>query len=556
MLQSKNISVYKFISFICVLSIVLNLFSAQCFVHSDSKLYSPKSISVNPVSTGIKVIWSKVKSAEGYYIYRKKSDSNKFTRIAKISDTDILTYIDKNAKSCNYYVYAIKSYDDITSSSYTESNKKYYVKAPELSSIKNNYGSVTVKWKKIKDVSGYRLYRKTSNGSWRKIKTLKGDDKLTYTDKKVSDGKKYFYSLKAYKGDRVSVRGISKSLKFKKKNIEITLNKSKLSLKYGKTAKLIAAPSINKVSVKWKSSDPSVATVNTRGKVTAISVGTAKITAYFKYNGKRYSRSCKVTVKEIVYNVGDTVNLEGKATFKIKSVRAHSQCSSSISASAEDRVIITYSYKNINCIKKIKIDNDNLVISDSKGEVGAFVDDCLHCVAPKYCTEGVSQKTAVVVALLDNKGKYCNLRLALNITEYAEVTAKFKLNINRSYTEVLSDESAYGILGSSINTIKYKLKNKKSFKVSKAVCDFENNRTAPSFKIQYQYRSSNDRTVTKFAEIWVSEFDNPIPGCKVYNYNGEYLYIQELTEISSFDFEFNLESVLKTYVQYPKLKPI
>lgn len=53
---------------------------------------------------------------------------------------------------------------------------------------------------------------------------------------------------------------------------------------------------LNHVSgkVTWKSSDKNVATVTKKGKVTAVSAGTANITA--KYNKKIYQ--CKVTVKE------------------------------------------------------------------------------------------------------------------------------------------------------------------------------------------------------------------------------------------------------------------
>ena len=53
-----------------------------------------------------------------------------------------------------------------------------------------------------------------------------------------------------------------------------------------------------KVTVKWKSSNTSVAKVSSNGKVTAIKKGKATITAYFAYGGKTYKANCAVTVKK------------------------------------------------------------------------------------------------------------------------------------------------------------------------------------------------------------------------------------------------------------------
>lgn len=72
---------------------------------------------------------------------------------------------------------------------------------------------------------------------------------------------------------------------------KIKLNKTKLTLKQGKTYKLKL--SIKKGTVKWTSSKKKVATVNKKGKVSAKKPGTATITA--KYKSKKYK--CKLTVQ-------------------------------------------------------------------------------------------------------------------------------------------------------------------------------------------------------------------------------------------------------------------
>lgn len=78
----------------------------------------------------------------------------------------------------------------------------------------------------------------------------------------------------------------------------ITLNKTELTLKEGKSEKLIATCKPDDATskyVKWKSSDPDVAYVTTEGVVSGDNVGTAEITATTT-NGLK--ATCKVTVTE------------------------------------------------------------------------------------------------------------------------------------------------------------------------------------------------------------------------------------------------------------------
>lgn len=78
----------------------------------------------------------------------------------------------------------------------------------------------------------------------------------------------------------------------------ITLNKSELSLEVGDTETLVAIVNpgyVTNDSVTWNSSNPSVATVNHLGKVTAVAAGSATITATTA-DGSNLSASCQLTV--------------------------------------------------------------------------------------------------------------------------------------------------------------------------------------------------------------------------------------------------------------------
>lgn len=80
-----------------------------------------------------------------------------------------------------------------------------------------------------------------------------------------------------------------------KENKSISLNKKSTNLAIDDSETLIETTTPAGISVKWSSSDPSVATVDSNGKVTAIGAGTATITAT-ALDGSNLSASCLVTV--------------------------------------------------------------------------------------------------------------------------------------------------------------------------------------------------------------------------------------------------------------------
>ena len=79
---------------------------------------------------------------------------------------------------------------------------------------------------------------------------------------------------------------------------KVKLNKTKLSMKIGDSKKLtakITPENVTDTTIKWKSSNKKVATVDKNGKVTAKKKGTCVITAVTS-NGKK--AKCKITVKK------------------------------------------------------------------------------------------------------------------------------------------------------------------------------------------------------------------------------------------------------------------
>ena len=72
---------------------------------------------------------------------------------------------------------------------------------PTVKSVKvksNSYNSIKVSWSKQSQVTGYQIYRSTNKKTWKKVATI-SKSKTSYTNKKLTTGKKYYYKIRAYK---------------------------------------------------------------------------------------------------------------------------------------------------------------------------------------------------------------------------------------------------------------------------------------------------------------------------------------------------------------------
>lgn len=188
----------------------------------EEKLSIPKLGKV--VSAGydrLKLSWSSVKGADGYRIYVKSGKGWKTLTEVK---GNVTSYIHKGLTCGSNYTYTVRAYKDTqpkkTYSSYSKTGitGKPMLSTPSIRSIKAYKTSVKMTWKPITGASGYIVYRKTGSESWKKIATIKGGSMYGYTDKKVTNGKKYTYTVKAYRA-------------VNKKNVYSNYNKTGKSVK-------------------------------------------------------------------------------------------------------------------------------------------------------------------------------------------------------------------------------------------------------------------------------------------------------------------------------------
>lgn len=162
----------------------------------------PQLKSAYNVTKGIKIIWKKVDGATGYVIGRRTASSS-WTKIATVDNVD--NYIDKTAKAGTEYAYTVVPvYEEVKGLFDTAGVRCKRISKVITESATNTENGVKITWEPVSKCSGYRVYRKTENGSYKKIATVKGATKFYYTDKTAKSGTKYYYKVVAYSGDYTS----------------------------------------------------------------------------------------------------------------------------------------------------------------------------------------------------------------------------------------------------------------------------------------------------------------------------------------------------------------
>ncbi|MCI8508005.1 MAG: fibronectin type III domain-containing protein, partial [Lachnospiraceae bacterium] len=176
------------------------------------------------------------------------------------------------------------------------------------SNLKKN--SVTVKWDKVKNADGYILYGNKcgKKNTFKHIKTFTKNSTVKYTQKKLKKGTYYKYLVVAYK----NINGVKVTIAASK-NVHATTKGGRFgvakSVKVNKTSKTLAVKKKFKIkasevkldkkikhhrNIKFESDNSRVATVNSKGVVTAKQKGRCYIYVYAQ-NGV-YKR-IRITVK-------------------------------------------------------------------------------------------------------------------------------------------------------------------------------------------------------------------------------------------------------------------
>lgn len=202
--------------------------SAKCTIYVSP--YAPGTPYLSKAtSTTIKMTWSSVYNASGYYIYRKSGKSWK-----KIGSTNNATFTVKKLKKATGYQFRVAAYKSMDGKKYVSKLsqtlsvatapgkskvRKITKKAKDKGWFSDTYRA-KVQWKKVKGASYYELYYTTPGNSYKYLAGTTTGTKITFArsyshgytgSKKVNF---YVVAVKKYKNN-ISRSGYSKKKSYR-----------------------------------------------------------------------------------------------------------------------------------------------------------------------------------------------------------------------------------------------------------------------------------------------------------------------------------------------------
>ena len=153
---------------------------------------APVLKSTESVYNGLKITWNAVTGAACYKVYQKVGTSWKPLGFAAGT-----SYTDTNVTAGSKHTYSVRVFavDRVTGESYydTKGLTTTFVAAPEMTALTPGANGFVLKWSASQGASKYRVFFK-DNGKWVKLADTAA---LTYSHCKLTDSKKYTYTVRA-----------------------------------------------------------------------------------------------------------------------------------------------------------------------------------------------------------------------------------------------------------------------------------------------------------------------------------------------------------------------
>lgn len=168
--------------------------------------YKPKKPVMKGASKNyksIKLTWTPESGVSGYMIY-KKNAQGKYALIKRVGGSTS-SYIDTKLTTGQAYSYKLKAFRKVNKVKYKSAKSKTVTVRPipgrtKIKSIVSTGSNVVITWKQIKGASGYKVYRsEKKNGTYKEIVSLSGKKSNTFTNRKLTKGRTYYYKVAAFR---------------------------------------------------------------------------------------------------------------------------------------------------------------------------------------------------------------------------------------------------------------------------------------------------------------------------------------------------------------------
>ena len=153
---------------------------------------TPTINKIENTATGSKISWGKCSGASKYRVYYLKNRSWK-----ALGNTTATSFTHNKLKSETKYTYTVRCLDskgNFASGYDKNGTSNTFIAPPAISKVSKAANGNLVKWNRVPDAAGYRLYRKTVNTSWSRLADV--TEGTSYTDTSAKKGNVYSYTLR------------------------------------------------------------------------------------------------------------------------------------------------------------------------------------------------------------------------------------------------------------------------------------------------------------------------------------------------------------------------
>ncbi|MGN0448534.1 MAG: fibronectin type III domain-containing protein, partial [Acutalibacteraceae bacterium] len=168
-------------------------------INTATKAVKPVKVTSAQNDNAIKLTWTKCAGATGYRIYYRTSTKAAW-KVGK-SSTTATSHTFSGLKPNQAFQFAVRPYTIVDGvviwSDYTTITASTTPAVPVAKVISPSKGKVTLTWNAVSGATGYQVYYKSGNGSWKLYKTT--SKPATYNFTGLKSGTKYTFAVRAYR---------------------------------------------------------------------------------------------------------------------------------------------------------------------------------------------------------------------------------------------------------------------------------------------------------------------------------------------------------------------
>ncbi len=153
---------------------------------------------------GAKVSWGKAADASGYYVYRSARPVGVFRLVATTKATK-RSFADKGLKTGTEYYYKVIPFRNAGTKKVKGAASEVASAQPALNKVSGivvksaGRRAATVRWKKTEGAGGYDVWRALGDGTYKRVKTLAGNETTSFKNSRLRSSKVYSYRVRAYR---------------------------------------------------------------------------------------------------------------------------------------------------------------------------------------------------------------------------------------------------------------------------------------------------------------------------------------------------------------------